>query len=342
MERLIGHVDTAAETRVAGWAADEGDLSRQVYVDVFLNSVRIASVRAALYREDLLRAGIGDGCKGFAFDFSGYLSRGFNALEVRHASSGAPLEGGQARVLDASGDVLNLDAATRERLLSISQERWKGDEDDTHLTWGAILTGDSFLDALERQYRFSPEHHICEIGPGYGRLLKTILERKLPFRRYTGVELSAARAAKLTQRFGSDAIEFLHADAIEFLHADAMTVRLAEKADLLISSATFEHLFPDFRQAVRNMAEHNLHPGAGVAIDFIQQDAAMEHRAQVFEHGRVFVRTYAAEEIRGLLEECGMRGVRLESIVLGQGLAGDVRRILAFAAAPGVAAAGGR
>jgi phospholipid N-methyltransferase len=322
---LIGHVDIINETEIAGWAADDTDLSLQVYVDVLINSVRIASLRGAAFRQDLLRARIGDGYKAFRFNPSYYLRPGANVIEVRHSSTAALLKSGRATLIGVNGDLANLDSAARDQLFDVSQERWKGSEDDACLTWGAIFTGDSFLDALQQYYKFNPEHHICEIGPGYGRLLKTVLERKLPFRKYTGVELSADRVAKLTKAFPGE--------AIGFVHGDVTTVRLREEADLVICSSTFEHLFPDFTRALLNLLEHNLKPGGRLAIDFVQKDPSMQYHAQGFESSRAFVRMYSADEIRDLFRACGVEEVHLDSIVLGRASIGEIRRIFAFAEA---------
>jgi phospholipid N-methyltransferase len=321
--RLVGFVDVLSENKIAGWAADASDLSRQVYVDVFINSVRIATLLGGAFREDLLRAGQGDGCKAFYFDPSEYLKSGVAEVEVRHANKGALLARGSGRLV-AVGQAPRLDGP-REELFEVSQERWKGSEEASHLTWGKILTGDSFIDALQRCYQFQPEHHICEIGPGYGRLLKTILERKLPFRKYSALELSAERVDSLSQAFP--------AGNIQFLHADAITARLPERADLVICSATFEHLYPDFTAALRNLVENNLNAGGRLAIDFIQKDKEMEIRWQGFEKSKAFVRIYPAKEIQQFYRDCGFPDVRLESIVLGEAAFGEVRRIFVFAEA---------
>jgi phospholipid N-methyltransferase len=321
--QLVGFVDALTESRIAGWAADAADFSRQVYVDIFVNSVRIATLLAGVFREDLLRARQGDGYKAFQFDPRPYLKTGVAEVEVRHADSGEILQRGAGRLVVVSDQAPPVDGASREQLFSLSQERWKGNEEAPHLTWGRIFTGDSFIDALERQYQFSPDHHICEIGPGYGRLLKTILERKLPFRKYSALELSADRAASLAQTFP--------ANNIQFLNADAITARLPERADLVICSATFEHLFPDFTAALTNLVANNLNPGGRLAIDYVQKDPAMDTRSQGFERSKAFVRIYPAKELRQLYKKCGLPDVRLESIVLGEAAFGAVSRIFVFA-----------
>jgi len=319
---LDGSVDVLAETQIAGWAADRDDLAHQLFIDILLDGELLATLRCAAFREDLRLAGLGDGCKGFYFDPSLYLKPGPNRLEVRYAG-GPLLPRGQDWLTGlCKSTFVDLDPATRARLLALSQQRWKGSEPDAALTWGEIFSGDSFIAALQRHYQFQREHRICEIGPGYGRLLRTILSRQLPFRHYTGVELSEERAHKLTARFPDE--------AISFLHADAATVRLPDHFDLLLCSATLEHLFPDFTTVLHNFVRQNA-GNAAVAIDFVQRDDAMSECSQEFEpEGHAFVRVYSAGEICRLMAECGIADVQLDSIVLGQAGFGPVRRIFAF------------
>lgn len=321
---LRGRVDSLTERQIHGWAADDSDLKRQLFVDVFINSLLIARVRASAWREDLRREGWGDGRHAFYFDPSPYLQAGKNIVQIRHSATGFQLESGMATLIglhECSFD--GLDETAAQRLLALSQERWRGSEPDEDLTWGEIFTGHSFIAALRQHYDFQPEHHICEVGPGYGRLLKTILEQRLPFRKYTGVELSIDRVAKLQARFPHD--------AVEFVQGDVNTVKLPEKADLVICSATFQHLFPDFSRALRNLLDHNTKDRCWLAIDFPQADDAMIDRGQAFEHAKhAFVRRYSADEIRQLFSLCGIPELSFDSIVLGRARFGEVRRIFAF------------
>jgi SAM-dependent methyltransferase len=321
---LVGYIDIMKETQISGWAADKKNLQKPVYVDIFVGSVRVASLRCCIYREDLQRAGLGDGRKTFFFDPTQYLALGPNEVEVRFSDSGAAIPNGSGRLVGTyRPDVGSLDDEAKNCLLSLSQERWKGSEEESQLTWGQMMTGDSFLDALTSRYSFRPTHHICEIGPGYGRLLKTILGRSLPFAHYTAIELSPERVNKLTSQFGNDRIKFVCADVND--------VTLKEKADLIICSATFEHLFPDFSRAMDNLVRGNLNSGGFLAVDFIQNDNAMSDRWQAFEpNGHAFVRVYSGEEINDYFARCGLNA-ELSSIVLGKSAIGDVRRIFAFA-----------
>ena len=321
---LRGWVDVLNETEISGWAVEDSDLTRQVSVEICANSIVVAVLRCSMFRGDLLRAGLGDGRKAFHFSPMKYLSAGTNAIEIRHAGTGLRLQGGWGPLGGASDTDDPNPRDGVNHLLEVSQERWKGSELDENLTWGKILSGDSFVDALQSRVKFDGTQHILEIGPGYGRLLMSILGKRLPFRKYTGVELSRVRARALQAKFAME--------SIEFIHGDVNTVRLAEEADLVICSATFEHLFPDFTTALKNLMAHSLKADAKLAIDFIRGDEAMACQSQVFEaDGNAFVRVYSAAELRRLYADSAIPFIELMPIILGEGVAGDVRRIFVFA-----------
>jgi len=324
---LIGHVDVMAVDQIAGWAGIEGATEGEVFVEIWMNGRVIAKLCSAVFRKDLLDAGIGNGCRAFRFNPSGYLRPGINEAEVRFAGTTVTVRGGRAQLINFTAETVHgADNEVLHQLLDFSQQRWKGSEEDRHLTWGNIFTGDSFVDALLKHYAFDPGHRICEIGPGYGRILQTILERKLPFLKYTGVELSRSRVRNLNEKFGSK--------AVEFIEGDVNAVRLAERADLVFCSSTFEHLFPDCTQALNNLASANLNRGARVAIDFIQIDPEMARHEQGFESGgSAFIRVYSAAELANIFPACGFTPPTFDSIVLGQSDSGrDIRRIFVAAA----------
>jgi tRNA G46 methylase TrmB len=58
----------------------------------------------------------------------------------------------------------------------------------THLTWGIEVSGADFIHKASSYGAFGPDKSLLEIGPGYGRLLKSIIDQNLPFKSYLGVE----------------------------------------------------------------------------------------------------------------------------------------------------------
>lgn len=111
---LIGYVDILTESCISGWAADESDFGRQVFVDVLVNNLLIASIRAGVFRPDLRQAGIGDGCKSFQLDARPYLQPGPNEIEVRHAGTEWPVERGQGRLIGTNRGGAALIARTED------------------------------------------------------------------------------------------------------------------------------------------------------------------------------------------------------------------------------------
>ena len=95
-----------------------------------------------------------------------------------------------------------LKAEKEQKLLNLSQARWRSDEPDAGLTWGVPMSGDAFVRVLCEHFTFD-NATIVEIGPGYGRILEALLKRSTPFRRYIGLEISAARVARLRERSSS-------------------------------------------------------------------------------------------------------------------------------------------
>lgn len=161
---LIGNVDLLSATVISGWAMDQEDPERQIFVDILVNSQPAASVHAAMFREDLRQAGIGDGRKAFQFNPAPYLKPGRSDVEVRYSENGLPVPKGYARLF--------------QRL-------------PNKLTPAGPCA--SFLTALQAYYQFNPEHHICEIGSG--RLRSAILEAQLPCRKYSTLDPASDPAA---------------------------------------------------------------------------------------------------------------------------------------------------
>lgn len=246
---LIGCVDTLWDTCISGWAADDADRDRPVQVDVIVNSLPAAIVPCVTFREDLLGAGIGDGCKAFHFDPSAYLKPGRNNLEVYYSGSGVVVPRGRGHWV-------------RRREGRISE--WES----------------AFLAALEAYYEFKPGHHICGIGEEAGELERVLFETGVPFRKFTRMEVPR----------------------------DPADIRLAEKADLVISWA-WSKPEPEGVRVLTQLVQDHMNKAGFLAIGFIETQEA-------------------SGQIRQAFRECGVSDVKLESITPAQD---GVRRIFAFA-----------
>ena len=93
-----------------------------------------------------------------------------------------------------------------------------------------------------------PKKTILEIGPGYGRLLKSTIEQKLTFEKYTAVDLSLDNVNYLQQNFPMANVHVIHADAEKASFEDSF--------DVVLSSLTFKHLFPSFENTLRNLLNY--------------------------------------------------------------------------------------
>ncbi|MDH3918273.1 MAG: class I SAM-dependent methyltransferase [Rhodospirillales bacterium] len=172
--------------------------------------------------------------------------------------------------------------------------RWRGTEPDRHLTWSTILEGRSFFEAAQRIFDLRTAKRVLEIGPGYGRLLGGLRELGLTPDFYLGVDLSEARVRRLSEELGS-------AD-VKFMAGDARTVDLSAFApfDLMISSATFEHISPTFGAALIHLRQFLTGRAVLDLIDGGDDGSGVSRR-------KVLVRLYSPVEIVSTLQVCGFR-----------------------------------
>ena len=182
---------------------------------------------------------------------------------------------------------------TREAQWERSRVRWRKAEPEGHLTWGRVINGDGFVAKLDEYHAFGSDRTLLEIGPGYGRLLKSIVSMGLPFKSYLGIDLSDHNVKYLTETFPDQKITFRH-EEIE-------TVEFNQTFDSAFSSLTFKHLYPSFEKALQNVARA-LKPGALAIFDL------MEGSAEHFEHdGVTYLRHYTKEDVSKILNRCGLR-----------------------------------
>ena len=189
---------------------------------------------------------------------------------------------------------------SREEAWERSRTRWRAAQPTANLTWDVELTGDAFIDRAERHGAFGTDKRIVEVGPGYGRLLRTVLDRGLPFDLYTGVDLSKRNVAHLSDAFPDERVRFT-LDDIE-------QVRFEQPLDTVLSSLTFKHLFPSFERALWNL-ERQMAPGGVVLFDLI------EGARRFFEEdGVTYIRWYERDEVEDLLGSAGLEVVAFEEV----------------------------
>ena len=181
-----------------------------------------------------------------------------------------------------------------------SRRRWRETSPTTDLTWGSAATGDPFVAKAVAYQAFSPTKSILEIGPGYGRLLKSILGKKIPFKQYLGVDISTKNVAFLKQSLGGAAIDFVEGD-IEKITLDG-------KFDVVISSLVLKHLYPSFGSALQN-AVRFLNPDAILIFDLIEG-----HRTFFETDDVTYIRQYTKDEVGEILTRAGLKLVAFDEV----------------------------
>lgn len=302
-----GQLDKAEEFGLHGWVHCSDVPELALTVDIVINGRLAGRARAGNFRADLQLAGIGDGRKAFWFNPFEYLTKSENVVETFISGTDHLLRNGR-QVIKASRLA---DHETTIDAKSGAEARWLGHESDASLTWGNILTGDTFIDQIERLSSSTPCRRILEIGPGYGRLLATLLQRGHQFREFVGLDLSASRVEQLTARFGNSSTRFSVGNIDSYM-PDGLF-------DLVISSATFEHIFPSVRRSLQNtyaaLRQHGM-----AFIDFISTDEHLSISRAYFEGevGGAFIRIYSRDELQAFFAAAGFEVVEImHPLVLG-------------------------
>jgi len=121
---VVGHVDTAFETFIRGWALDTADPDRAVALEVHHGGAVIARGVTDIPRDDVAKAGHGKLLTGFRLDLSPAVPfRYGDTIEILDAATGRPILGSPVRI-----DVNPSVARFRDRLKTLSPttaERFK-------------------------------------------------------------------------------------------------------------------------------------------------------------------------------------------------------------------------
>jgi SAM-dependent methyltransferase len=176
------------------------------------------------------------------------------------------------------------------------------------------MVGHAFVDFLLAYATPDRSATIVEIGPGYGRILSALLERGALFQRYIGLELSAARVAKLSAAFTDPRIEFRQADVFE-------AIELGVLADLTFGSAVFEHFYPDFAPVLRTVAGFTK-TGGRLVFDLIRTDEALGGGFSHFEADHHYARQYGIAELIELFTDSPFTLDAIGKISFGRGADG--------------------
>jgi len=189
-------------------------------------------------------------------------------------------------------------------LKELSKKRWMVTKPDKGLTWGLEITGDTFIKKAASYNIFNHQKSILEIGIGGGRLLKAVLDLNILFKRYVGIDTSAENINFLKDQ--------LKGEKFSFIRGDAESIHLDEKFDIVLSSLTFKHFFPSFKKCLFNVAKYMNHN----AIIFFD---LREGNLKYFEPDGTYIHRYTRSEVCKILEECGFRLIRFDSVTHAKG-----------------------
>ena len=80
---IQGHIDSVTRSKIVGWMHSDTVSLSGVYLVAFIDEERVGGGDLGIYREDLLRAGIGDGRGGFSFPIELNSAQDVHAVEIR-------------------------------------------------------------------------------------------------------------------------------------------------------------------------------------------------------------------------------------------------------------------
>jgi hypothetical protein len=316
---LKGTLDKISETEVTGWIADDAAPDKIISCDLLVDGVLVRQVWADLCRPDLRDAGYGEGHHGFVINPRALVPTktlpqiGFMLKPV-----------GYDEYPGLSGSVFFPSYAPEDKLGDIARDRWTRDEWDEGLTWGARMSGDTFVDIMQEHGAFSATSVLVEIGPGYGRLLETILHRGLPFQSFAGIELSEQRVRKLTRKFAFD-------KRIAFVAEDAARADIRTNPTVIFSSSTFEHLHPDCSATLRGLSS-SAAVHAKSFIDFLYDDDGAASGSMFAPNDGHYARKYGHDELRAIHEQAGLTVVDMRRFSIGNDIDGnEVPRLMVVA-----------
>ncbi|HWY37087.1 MAG TPA: class I SAM-dependent methyltransferase [Bacteroidia bacterium] len=194
----------------------------------------------------------------------------------------------------------NIVYESKEDVWSRSRQRWENTAPDAGLTWGKEITGDAFIEKAIAYKVFGKDKVILEIGPGYGRLLRSMQKKDVAYKNYIGVDISEEVCDYLRKEFTKN--------NIEIIHADVEKLKLPVKVDVVISSLTFKHLYPTFEKAILNL-NNNLNSGGLYIFDLLEGEGSS------FENdGKTYIHRYTQKEVIEILARCGLELLKFDEV----------------------------
>ncbi len=183
-----------------------------------------------------------------------------------------------------------------EEVRKSTKTRWIESKPTDSLHWFRPSNAKEFVRILEREFSFTENSRLVEIGPGYGRVLNALTAAKVPFQSFFGIDLSEENVKHLRKKFEARS-------DMDFVCGDAEEDGLGSGVDLIFSSLVFQHQFPNFLRMAKNAAT-SLREGGSLVFDI------PEGHDRWFKHNGAFIHQYCRLEIELLLAEAGFDDVR--------------------------------
>lgn len=207
------------------------------------------------------------------------------------------------------GCIVNFDQLSselEEHLINNSKKRWEQAKPDLHLTWNMDISGDAFIQGVLMHTAIQSSKNILEVGPGWGRLLKAILEKNISFKNYYGIDISRENIAYLKNTF--------QIPNIHFIHGNIEDIKLDTTFDIIISSLTFKHMYPSFEKALTNISQYMNKKGM-VFFDLLKEG----NIAYFEEDGVTFIRYYKKKQIKEIIQRSNLDVVGFEKVIHAPG-----------------------
>jgi SAM-dependent methyltransferase len=186
---------------------------------------------------------------------------------------------------------------TNRQLWEKSRLRWVNSEPNNELTWGEEISGDNFVRKAVSHNAFDSNKNILEIGPGKGRILKSLIDLRIPYKEYFGVDISKKNIEYLHKNFNA---------RHRFIEGDIETIQLEKNFDIILSSLTFKHMFPSFKKTLLNISK-NMNLNAMMFFDLPEGNLKCFHRG-------AFIRWYSKSEVKNILKECNLQVIALDYV----------------------------
>jgi len=167
------------------------------------------------------------------------------------------------------------------------------------LMWGLETNGDDFIKKVTKYYKFSDDAEILEIGSGLGRLLKSIIKKKIHFRTYLGTDITKSNVEYLRETFVDS--------KIRFIEGSAENVVFDNQFDAIISSLMFKHFMPTFELALSNLSKHLKERG----MVFFDLDADASNNE---DDDQTLTCQYTTRMVKEILQRCGIKLVAFDEV----------------------------